>query len=123
MRPTVSAMSSETDPIEEVASHEPRDQDDLATATEDSTASNDESKSSNPTLTGYELVADMMRRQDEVISELDTLNLRIEAAIKEISDARKLELEAGFSGNNPLNQETPVESNVKADSTPLRKVA
>ena len=45
-------------------------------------------------LTGYELVADMLRRQDEVIAELDALNLRIESAIKEISDARKLDEQA-----------------------------
>lgn len=42
-------------------------------------------------LTGYELVADMMRRQDAVIAEIDDLNHRIESAIKEITDARKLE--------------------------------
>ncbi len=42
-------------------------------------------------LTGYELVADMMRRQDEVIEQIDELNSRIEEAIKEISDARKAE--------------------------------
>ena len=42
-------------------------------------------------LTGYELVADMMRRQDEVIEQIDELNSRIEETIKEISDARKAE--------------------------------
>ena len=47
-----------------------------------------------PALTGYELVADMMRRQDDVINELDDLNKRIEAAIQEITDARKIEDEA-----------------------------
>ena len=47
-----------------------------------------------PELTGYELVADMMRRQDDVINELDDLNNRIEAAIQEITDARKIEDEA-----------------------------
>jgi hypothetical protein len=47
-----------------------------------------------PALTGYELVADMMRRQDDVINELDDLNNRIEAAIQEITDARKIEDEA-----------------------------
>ena len=47
-----------------------------------------------PELTGYELVADMMRRQDAVITELDQLNQRIEAAIQEITDARKLDDES-----------------------------
>ncbi len=47
-----------------------------------------------PELTGYELVADMMRRQDDVINELDQLNQRIEAAIQEITDARKLDDES-----------------------------
>ena len=42
-------------------------------------------------LTGYELIADMLRRQEDVIAELDALNLRIESAIKEITDARKLD--------------------------------
>lgn len=45
-------------------------------------------------LTGYELVTDMMRRQDEVLGQLDNLNARIELAIKEISAARKCEIEA-----------------------------
>jgi len=40
------------------------------------------------TLTGYALVADLMRRQDEAIAGIDELNLRIEAAIREITDAR-----------------------------------
>ncbi len=51
--------------------------------------------SGNPEpLSGYELVADMMRRQDEVIAELDSLNEKIESVIQEISAARKLEQEA-----------------------------
>ncbi|MFK7767145.1 MAG: hypothetical protein AB8B55_07975 [Mariniblastus sp.] len=45
-------------------------------------------------MTAYELVADMMRRQDEVILQIDELNSRVETAIKEISEARKLEQEA-----------------------------
>ena len=36
----------------------------------------------------------MMRRQDAVITELDQLNQRIEAAIQEITDARKLDDES-----------------------------
>ena len=36
----------------------------------------------------------MMRRQDEVIAQIDELNDRIETAIKEISEARKAEIAA-----------------------------
>ena len=45
-------------------------------------------------LTGYELVADMLRRQNEVLVQLDDLNDRIELAIEQISAARKSEIEA-----------------------------
>lgn len=60
--------------------------------TTDSETSNSEA---SERLTGYELVANLMKRQDEVIAEIDSLNDRIESAIKEISDARKLEDQAG----------------------------
>jgi hypothetical protein len=63
------------------------------TATEEPSQLVDNQEQSAP-LTGYELVADMLRRQDEVIVELDALNLRIESAIKEISDARTLDEQA-----------------------------
>ena len=62
-----------------------------------------------PALTGYELVADMMRRQDEVINELDGLNERIEAAIKDIIDARKLEDEAALGSLQPLEEDFQIE--------------
>ena len=45
-------------------------------------------------LSGYDLVADMMRRQDDVLGQLDDLNDRIELAIEQISAARKSEIEA-----------------------------
>ena len=45
-------------------------------------------------LTGYELVEDMMRRQDEVLQQLDDLNARVESTIKQISAVRKTEIEA-----------------------------
>jgi len=45
-------------------------------------------------LSGYDLVTDMMRRQDEVLGQLDDLNERIELAIDQISAARKSEIEA-----------------------------
>ncbi|MGI9496875.1 MAG: hypothetical protein ACR2NK_12520 [Mariniblastus sp.] len=58
-----------------------------------------------PALTGYELVADMMRRQDDVINELDSLNERIEAAIQEVTDARKLEEEASLELQEEIDDE------------------
>jgi hypothetical protein len=60
-------------------------------------------------LTGYELVADMMLRQDAVIAELDILNGRIENAIKDISAARKIEqeaLEAEHASSTLPNEDT-----------------
>lgn len=65
---------------------------------------------SDPTpepLTGYELVADMMRRQDEVIAEIDLLNERIESAIKAISAAREKENQA--SGEAGSTEVAPAE--------------
>jgi len=54
----------------------------------------DEVLESQEAASGYEMVADMMRRQDEVLVQLDDLNARIELAIKQISAARKSEIEA-----------------------------
>ncbi|MGY8748052.1 MAG: hypothetical protein ACKVHR_08350 [Pirellulales bacterium] len=62
-----------------------------------------------PAMTGYELVADMMRRQDDVINELDGLNERIEAAIKEIIDARKLEDETALGCLEPSEEDFQIE--------------
>ena len=45
-------------------------------------------------LTGYKLVKDMMRRQDEVLKQLDDLNARVESTIEQISAVRKTEIEA-----------------------------
>lgn len=50
--------------------------------------------STNQSISGFDLVADMMRRQDDVIAELDELNARIEAAIESLSESRKAELAA-----------------------------
>ncbi|MDA7861841.1 hypothetical protein N9B22_02105 [bacterium] len=82
------AMSNET---VEFNLHSPDDADNLAGSTEEAVVIVEEER---PALTGYELVADMMRRQDDVINEIDDLNKRIEAAIQEITDARKIEDEA-----------------------------
>ena len=40
---------------------------------------------------GYEVVANLLDRQAQVLDDLDELNTRIEATIKEISEARQLE--------------------------------
>lgn len=61
-------------------------------------------------LTGYALVADMMRRQDEVIAQIDELNLRIEAAIKEISEARKAEIAAENEASAAILEPTAAEN-------------
>lgn len=81
-------------------------------SSDESSRENEQSQESSQQLTGYELVADMMRRQDDVIAELDLLNLRIDTAIKDISDARKLEQQAAEGvvaeqeiANEPSGQE------------------
>jgi len=56
-------------------------------------------------LAGYELVEDMMRRQDEVLSQLDDLNTRIESAIQEVSAARKSEIVALEAESNHDSQD------------------
>ncbi len=43
---------------------------------------------------GSAIVADLLSRQDEVLQRLDELNLRVEAAIKSINDARQRDSEA-----------------------------
>ena len=67
-------------------------------------------------LTGYDLVKDMMRRQDAVLTQLDDLNDQIESTIKEISAVRKSEIEA---------LETKPESNQSDSANPAgqRKAA
>ena len=45
-------------------------------------------------LTGYELVADLMRRQDDVITQIDALNIQIETIIRDVTEARKAEIES-----------------------------
>jgi hypothetical protein len=67
---------------------------DSITEAEVATNAETETTSGDAPLSGYELVADMMRRQDEVLLKLDALNDRIELKIAEISAARKSEIEA-----------------------------
>jgi len=63
---------------------------------------------------GYELVTDMMRRQDEVLEQLDDLNARIELAIKQISAARKSEIEALENQEQSLAVQDPMNGQQKA---------
>ncbi len=78
-------------------------------------------ESSEP-LIGYELVADLMRRQDDVIAELDELNVRIESAIKEISEARHLQEQSTHdAAPQPNSADTP--SPASAPFSPIQKVA
>ena len=63
---------------------------------------------------GYELVADMMRRQDEVLEQLDNLNARIELTIKQISAARKSEIEALESQEQSIDDNAPINGQQKA---------
>ena len=44
------------------------------------------------TPTGYEVVASLLDRQEQVLDDLNELNTRIEATIKKISEARQLEV-------------------------------
>ena len=59
-------------------------------------------------LTGYALVADLMRRQDEVIAEIDSLNERIESFIREITESRKAELEADADNADEQTAESEI---------------
>jgi hypothetical protein len=72
-----------------------------------STSDDAEVIESGEPLIGYELVADMMRRQDEVIAQIDSLNDRIESVIKELDDARKLEQQAGDASDAESNSASP----------------
>jgi methyl-accepting chemotaxis protein len=87
--------------------HSPDDANNLAESTEEIAVATVEQE--RPSLTGYELVADMMRRQDDVINELDDLNKRIEAAIQEISDARKIEDEATHDLQDAVGKDCQLE--------------
>lgn len=94
------AMSNE---VVELNFHSPESIDSFVESTADEAVVIVEEE--RPALTGYELVADMMRRQDDVINELDSLNERIEAAIQEVTDARKLEEEASLELQEEIDKE------------------
>ena len=86
-------------------------QDDQELEETESLGDMDSNQSQEP-LTGYELVEDMMRRQDEVLAQLDDLNARIELSIKEISIARKSEMEA-------MEAELDLDDSAKPAAQPL----
>ncbi len=65
-------------------------------------------ESSNADLEGYELVADLLRRQDEALGELDRLNQRIETAIDEITASRN-EAETGDRDSLPMSADRPAQ--------------
>ena len=49
---------------------------------------------------GYEVVANLLDRQEQVLEDLDDLNTRIEATIKKISEARQIEAVADQKSAN-----------------------
>ena len=55
--------------------------------------------------TGYEIVANLLDRQEQVLDDLNELNTRIEATIKEISEARQLE--AAAEQNSATAEQAP----------------
>ena len=75
-------------------------------------------ESSNDDLEGYELVADLLRRQDEALGELDRLNQRIETAIDAITASRN-EAESGDQEPLPLPADQPAQD----DSQDVRRAA
>ena len=72
----------------------------MTTDTDISNSENPEVIEGGEPLKGYELVADLMRRQDQVIVEIDALNDRIESAIKQLEEARKLEQRVGIASDD-----------------------
>lgn len=63
---------------------------------------------------GVELVASLMRQQDDVINQLDELNARIEAMIDDLSAQRKAEQEAAekAAGVDSASGNSSTDSNV-----------
>ncbi len=53
----------------------------------------------------YEFVADLLRRQDEVLKGLDQLNERIESVIDEISAVRQAEIDSHMSDEPESTQD------------------
>lgn len=111
--PIAIGFESVADEVVGVDSH---DDCDLESSDQDSAAPDQQQEP----LTGYELVEDMMRRQDEVLSQLDDLNDRIESAIEEVSAARKSEIEALEAESGLVSEELASPADQPND---LRKAA
>ena len=84
----------------------------------------DKEQSPTEELTGYALVADLMRRQDEVIQELTLLDQRVEAMIDQLAAERearkqKQELAAASAATIQPRQEMAISrSKTPNDSSP-----
>jgi hypothetical protein len=65
---------------------------------------------------GFAIVADLMSRQDAVLTELDSLNERIEAAIVQINSLRQTDAEHSDS-------ESEADSNLEAAQPTLARAA
>lgn len=73
-------------------------------------------------LTGFELVADMMRRQDEVLEQIDDLDGRINAMINQITAEREAEKLAELAALELAEQESS-ENDTDADRSLVRRAA
>lgn len=67
-----------------------------------------------PAVDGYEIVANLLSRQDEVLEELNELNTRIEATIKSINVARQTE--AATEQAAAMNQDSPAVTSAQNES-------
>lgn len=76
-------------------------------------------------LTGFELVADMMRRQDEVLQQIDDLDGRINAMINQITAEREAEKLAELAAIELAEQGSSenVSDTVEADQNLVRRAA
>ncbi len=61
---------------------------------------------------GFEIVANLLERQDEVLVQLDELNGRVEAAIKAIIASRESWIEAEGSDDNASSQAAEPEASI-----------
>jgi hypothetical protein len=72
-------------------------------------------------LTGVDLIKNVLQRQEQVLSEIDSLNVRVEAAIQELSDARKLELAEEARANGTADVDST--ENGSDQDTAVKKAA
>ncbi len=76
----------------------------------------DVSLENQPTVAGYEIVANLLVRQEQVLEELEVLNSRIEATIKSITEARQLEAANSAIANDEMSSATAS----PAETAPLK---